>query len=44
MGACAVRPRDAVWTGDMDGFGRVGEGSGDGIVGSVVSRETAELG
>ena len=37
LGTCAVRPRDAVCTGDIDGFGLVGEGSGDGIVGSVVA-------
>ena len=34
-----MRPSDAVWTGDVDGLGRVGEGRGEGMVGSAVSPE-----
>ena len=37
FGGCAVRPRQAVWTGDVEASGRVGEGSGEGMVGSAVS-------
>ncbi len=43
FGGSAVRPSDAVCTGDVDGFGRVGDGRGDGMVGSEVSWDSVWL-